>query len=391
MINDMVYYSPTKMVFSKTAELEVGKIIKEYGFKKVLIIYGKNSIIKSGLLDSALSELKKYEISYELAGGVEANPKVELVNDIINKYKNANIELILAIGGGSVIDTSKAVATAIKYDYDAWDLITKKQTPKECLPIGVILTLAAAGSEFSDSCILSNSKLLLKGGFNSPTSRPLFALMNPILTYSVSKYQTANGIVDIMMHTLERFFDHKYEFFMTDQIAISILKTVVKYGIIAYNNPTDYEARSNLMISNSFSHNGLTVIGKASCFRVHKFEHALSGLHDEISHGAGLAVLFIAWAKVVKEYFSKHMAVLAVELFKCDPNLPEITLADMFISKIQEYYQSVGMPSTLRDFGIKEEELETLALMTSMNKTFVINDVIDFDYDKILEVFKVAY
>ncbi len=387
MINNAIYHSPTKVYFGDNQEDNVGKIINEFGYKNILVVYGQNSVIKSGLLEKIT---KQITVMYHLRGGVEPNPKISFVNETNEMFKSENIDLILAIGGGSVIDTAKAIASSKLEGIDPLKILEREVNPTKFIDVATVLTLSAAGSELSSSCVLSDLDKKIKRGFNTNSVRPVFSILNPKLTYSVSKFQTANGIVDIMMHTLERFFNPTYDFQFTNEVAIGILKTVMDNGIAAINEPTNYEARANLMIAGSFSHNDLTGIGLENSLRVHQFEHTLSAVHDEISHGEGLAVMFIAWAKVMKNYHLNKMALLAQRLFNCDKTLSLEEQADFFILELQKYYISIGMRSTLQQLNIKESELEMLSELTTHNKTRVINDAIPLDYDLVYKIFKEA-
>lgn len=389
MINNSIYYSPTKIFFGEEQENNIGEIINNYGYKNVLIIYGKNSVVKSGLLQRVTNQLTN--INYKTKGGVEPNPKINFVVETNNQYKNEQFDLILAIGGGSVIDTAKAIAATKIEKLNPLDVLQRTVNPTKFIAVGTILTLSAAGSELSSSCVLSDLELKVKRGFNNENVRPVFSILNPKLTYSVSKYQTANGIVDIMMHTLERFLNPKYELCFTSEVSVGILRTVVLNGLEVINNPESYEGRANIMLAGGFAHNDLTGIGLENSLRVHQLEHSLSALHDEVSHGEGLAVLFIAWAKVMKQYYLEKFSFLAVRLFDCDNNLTKEELSNLFISKLQKFYIEIGMSSTLRQLNIKEEELDELTLLTTYNKTRTINDAIPLDYDMIYKIFKEAF
>ncbi len=389
MIKNTIYNSPTKIYFGKGEENNINKIINEYGFKNILIIYGQNSVIKSGLLKRVTDQLKDVKVS--LKGGVEPNPKVSFVTETNEQFKNEKFDFILAIGGGSVIDTAKGIAVTIEEQIDPLDILNNKITIGKAIPIGTILTLSASGSELSSSCVLSDLSLQLKKGFNSDLIRPVFSIMNPELTYSVSKYQTANGIVDILMHTLERFFNPNYNFQFTQEVSIGILKTVIDNAREAYNNPTNYDARANLMIAGSFSHNDITNIGIDRILRVHQFEHILSAYRDDISHGEGLAVLFIAWAKVMKEYYINELSLLAVRLFNCENNISKDLQADFFISQLQNLFIEIGMAKNLRELNIKEEELTIFTNLLTNNKQRTIDDAVTIDFDLAYKIFEVAY
>ncbi len=389
MINNTIYYSPTKIYFGENQEKNLGKIIDEYNYKNILIIYGKSSVVKSGLLKSVTEQLD--HINVYTKGGVEPNPKVGFVVEANKEFKNKKIDLILALGGGSVIDTAKAIALTIEKQIDPVKMLKKEIDVNSAIPVATILTLAASGSELSNSLVLSDLSINMKQGLNSDLIRPVFSILNPVLTNSVSKFQTANGIVDIMMHTLERYFDPVYNFDFNNEISIAIIKTVYENGKIAIENPSDYSARANLMICGAFSHNDITNIGVTRQLRVHVLEHAVSALKDEVSHGEGLAVLFIAWAKVMKEFHKDRMALLAQRIFNCDNSLTIEKQAKIFIHKLQEYFISLGLSSTLKQLNFVEEDLETLALLTTKNKTLTINDAIPLDYNLVYKIFKEAF
>lgn len=384
-----IYYAPTKLYIGQEEE-NIGTILKEFNAKKVLVLYGKGSIIKNGLYDTVINKLKEDNICFFVEGGIEPNPKVEFVRNVL--AKNYDIDFILAIGGGSVIDTAKSIAVSYKQNIDPWEFNKKTKVPKKALPIGVILTIAAAGSEMSNSCVISNLALEAKNGFNSDLVRPKFAIMNPINTFSLPKYQIACGIVDIMMHTLERFIT-PYKSDLADELSIGILRCVYKNGLIAYNDPKNYDARRELMLSSSFSHNGLTEIARPMCFRVHQFEHVMSALHDDIAHGAGLAVAFIAYAKYIykNEIALERFKMLAYRVFDIKETNNKEEDALNGILKLQEFFIKLGMPKNMNDLGIKEDELENLSLHVSWNKTRTINDIIPLRYEEMKEIYKLMY
>lgn len=350
-MNNFEFISNTKIYFGKEKENEVGKIIKDYHFNKIAIIYGGGSIISNGLYSKVINSLKENEIDYVEIGGVVANPKLSFVKNAINILKNENIELILAVGGGSVIDTAKLISHAMYYDGDPFDFNINKATNNNVIPVGVILTISAAGSELSDSCVISNDEVtpFYKKGFNSNTNRPLFAILNPEITYSVSKFQTGCGIVDILMHTLERYMNNNDDCELSENIAIGLLKTVLHYGKIAINEPNNYEARANLMLASSLSHNGLTGLGKKQLMRVHALEHILSGCYDEVAHGEGLAILWPAWCLYVLDNKKANLLLtkLAKELFNKDSALEGI-------DSLKEYFNEIGMPTKLSQLKLNK-------------------------------------
>lgn len=383
------YYAPTKL-FIGEYENSIGKIIKSYGYSKILFVYGKNSIKKTGLYDKIIKSLELNEITYYEACGVEPNPSLDFVRKVLEK--KYDFEFILAVGGGSVIDTAKSISVSYLNSYDPWEYSINQRKINNAVAIGVIPTIAAAGSEMSNSCVISNKEERIKQGFNSDLIRPLFAIMNPKLTYSVSKYQTACGIVDIMMHTLERFI-HNDEGDLADNFSIGLLKTVYKYGLIAYNEPKNYEARKNLLLASSFSHNGLTNIGRSLYFRAHKFEHIISGMFDSVAHGAGLAVVWIAYAKFIYKnplVFNKFLR-LSYEVFGIDKTEHEEIDAYNGIIKLRYFFKQLGMPLSLDDLGIDKSNLEEMTLRLTSNKEKLVDDIIEIDYDVAKKIFELMW
>ena len=388
---DFEFGLPTKIIFGRDKENEVGTIINKYGYKKVLVHFGKGSVIRSGLLSRVEKSLKENNIDYILVGGVEANPKASFVKEVLTIAHQQNIDFILAIGGGSVIDSAKSIAVGYYYDGDPFDFNLHKVTPTKALPIGTILTISAAGSEMSSSCVISNEETKIKRGFNSELVRPIFSIMNPTLTYSVSPYQTACGIVDIMMHSMERYFAPSSEIELCDTFALGICKTVYEAGKKVMQDPLDYEARAPLMLASSFSHNDVTNIGKVKIMPVHALEHVLSGVYDHVAHGAGLAVLFPAWAEVVYENDIDKFAQFAHYVFGISLTDSK-ECAKMGIVKLKEFYQSIGMPASYRDLGITEDiDLDLFWNLLSNGGTFLPNSLGGpLDKDKATKIFSLC-
>lgn len=384
-----LYNAPTKL-FIDHPIYEVGKIIKDYGYKKVLFLYGGGSIKKTGLYQEVVESLINNEIEYIEVSGVEPNPKLSFVEKVL--AQNYDFEMILAVGGGSVIDTAKSIAVSYKSGIEPWKFNSHEVVATSSIPVGVILTISAAGSEMSSSCVITNSKLNIKQGFNSEVNRPLFAIMNADLTYSVSKYQTACGIVDIMMHTLERYISNECSM-LAEKFAIALLKTVVKNGVVAYNNPCDYQARKELMLASSFSHNGLTHVGRNYKMRAHAFEHIISGFYDNVTHGAGLAIVWPAYSKYVYKnaLLTPLFAELAYELFAVEKTNDIANDAYKGIIKMEEFFKLLDMPIRLEEVGINQNELERFSLALTKNKTTVIKDVVDIDYDCAKAIFSLMF
>ena len=362
-MDNFEFYAPTRMIFGKDTHLQVGKIIKEYGFKKVLVNFGGNSAKKSGLLDTVLQALDQEGIAYVTLGGVQANPTLSMARQVIELCQKEGVELILAVGGGSVLDSSKCIADGVgNPDVDVWKFFTKEAVPQKALPVGTILTLAASGSEMSNSCVITNEEGGFKRGFGSVTHRPLFSICNPELTYTVSKFQTGCGTVDIMMHTMERYFGLGEGTPVTDRIAEGLLKSVVEAGKVADQDPCNYEARANLMWAGSLSHNDLTHAGRSFFMQVHQLEHELSGMYPRIAHGAGLSALRPSWARYVCPSAVERFAQFAVRVWNVDMDFENpMKTALAGIQATEDFFASLDMPITLRQLEVSGDVLDEMA------------------------------
>lgn len=389
-MNNFIFHSPTKIYFGKDQEISVGKIIHEFGFKKVLFHYGMKSIFKTGLYDRIICSLKTFNVDYIELGGVEANPKIELVREGVNLVKKENVDFILAVGGGSVIDSAKSIACGAKVDTDPWLFSTHEIAPTEALPVGVVLTISAAGSELSNSCVITNGVHNLKRGFNSDLIRPKFAILNPELTYSVSKFQTGCGIVDILMHTIERYLVNE-DADLTHSIAEGLLKSVMRAGSVAIKDPLNYDARSTLMLASSLSHNGLTGLGINMFFTVHKLEHELSGFYDEVPHGAGLSILYPSWARFLAEYDCKKLAKFARNVMDVTSTSSDFDDAIEGINRLEKYFKSIDMPTKIIDLNISNVDFEGMALSATNNGHNVVKGIKDLCYEDILKIYKNSY
>lgn len=386
---DFNFVSPTKIFFGKEKEKQIGEICEEFSFKNVLIVTGKSSVKKSGLLDTVIKALEVKNIKYILLEGVRANPEISLCREGIKLARENNVDSLLAIGGGSTIDTAKNIAAGFYYDGDSFDFNSHIIHPTKALPIGVILTISAAGSELSNSCVIQDDSKNYKSGFNSDVVRPVFAVENPELTYSVDKYQTAVGVVDIMMHTLERYLQKSSENELADGFAEALLRCVVKAGYDVMKDPNDYEARATLMLASSYSHNGLTHIGKNFGMPVHQLEHALSGVYPFVSHGAGLAVLYPAWAKYYVKYDEKKFANLGRNVFGINDCKLDGLVANQAIKELEDFFSYLEMPKTYKDLGIEKVDFEKLVNVFSNNKTRTVpHHTKPMDYQVAEEIFK---
>ncbi len=387
------FYAPTRMIFGKDTHKQVGKLVKEYGFKKVFVHYGGASAKKSGLLDTVLDALKAENIDYVTLGGVQANPTLAMAREGIELGKKEGVDFILAVGGGSVIDSAKCIADGIANpDVDVWKFYMKEETPKAALPVGVILTLSATGSEMSASSVITNTELGLKRGFNSPGHRPLFSICNPELTYTVSPFQTGCGAVDIMMHTLERYFSVGEDTPLSDRIAEGVLKTVIPAGKAALENPNDYKARASIMWAGTISHNDLTGLGRSVFMAVHQMEHELSGMDEKIAHGAGLSALWASWARYVYENNVSRFAQYAVNVWNIEMDFehPEKT-ALAGIKATEDYFKSLNMPTSLRELNVDPASFEELAEKCTNHGTRTLAGIKVLDKPDIIEIYKMAY
>ena len=368
---DFNYEVKTKIYFGRDKEKQIGDILLSYKVNKVLIVIGMNSVKKTGLLDVVVNSIKNACIQYQIIEGVRPNPNIDFVKDNLHLVKDFAPDMILAIGGGSVIDTAKLLAADYYYDGDPFDFNLGKAKPKKTLPVSVILTISASGSEMSTSCVIQDDEKNFKRGFNSELIRPVFAIENPELTYTVDKYQTACGVVDIMMHTLERYFQPSSENEPADGFAEALLRSVIKAGQKVIRNPEDYDARAVLMLMSSLSHNGLTNIGKPFGMPVHQLEHGLSGMYKEVAHGAGLAVLWPAWARFYVEYDEDKFDQYARNVWGSQiPNKHDNAIQGIKLT--EEFFRYLGMPSRLGEFRIGFIDVENLVNLLTDNGTRVV-------------------
>lgn len=380
---------PTRVFFGRGVEKQVGVRLKERGCQKVLVHFGGSSARQSGLLERIEAQLTAEGIAFVELGGVEPNPRVELVRKGVALVQQAGIDFILAIGGGSVIDSAKAIAASTASGKDVWTLISERCPIEAALPVGCVLTLAAAGSEMSASAVLTNG--LLKRSMRGDAIRPVMAFMNPELTFTVSRYQTACGIVDILMHTLERYFTEAKHCELTDRLSEGLLKAVIDAGRKVLADGRDYEARATLMWASSLSHNNLMSCGKSYYFPAHKLEHDVSGLYANVAHGAGLAVLFPAWAKFVYRHDVRKFSQFAVRVLGLQMNCgkPENT-ALAAIEELKDYFKEIGMPTTLAELGVMPEDYERLADLTTDGGTKTVLSYVPLTKQDLLEIYKLA-
>lgn len=399
MLNNFNYYTPTKIIFGDNTVYKVGSLADEFGATKVLIHYGSDRVKNSGLLSSVKKSLDDLGIKHIELGGVVPNPRLELVRIGISLAKENKVDMIIALGGGSVIDSSKAIAYGAKYEGDVWDFYSKKSVAKYALPVGVILTMAATGSEMSDSSVISNDETAEKLGYNSDLSRPAFGILDPSLTLTLPPYQTASGCVDILMHTFERYFTSKGNMLLTDEISEGLMRTVMECSIILRDKPDDLDARGEVMWAGSLSHNGLTGCGNGgNDFATHKLEHELSAKFD-VTHGAGLAALWGSWARYVIDECPMRFKKFAVNVMNItddytsddENSIKKIGL--LGIEAAEDFFKSINMPTSLKELwpDITLSDLEDMARRCASISGGHIGACKVLDENDMLEIYRMAY
>ena len=351
------FYSPTEFVFGMDRENECGELVKKYGGTKVLIHYGGGSAVRSGLIDRVKASLDAAGIPHVELGGVKPNPHDSLVYKGIEIVRENGIDFILAVGGGSTIDSSKAIAMGVPYKGDFWDFYEGKASAAAALPIGVVQTIAAAGSEGSGDSVITKEDGMLKRGASSEHIRPKFAVQNPALLCTLPAYQTACGITDIMAHVFERYFTNTLEVEITDRLCEAVLLTMVKEGPRAIADPANYQVRANIMWAGTVAHNGVVGCGRSQDWNSHAIEHELSALYD-CAHGAGLAVIMPAWMEYVVDHNVMRFAQMATRVFGCQMNFenPKATALEG-IKAFRRFLHSIGMPINFAELGAKEEDI----------------------------------
>ena len=355
------YYSPTEFVFGRGAEERAGEMIRKRGGTKVLVHFGGGSAIRSGLMDRVTASLDAAGLPYITLGGVQPNPRSSLVYRGIELARAEGVDFILAVGGGSVIDSSKAIALGVPYEGDFWDFFCGKAKPEKALGVGVVLTLAAAGSEGSKSCVITQEDGGFKRGCGNELNRPKFALMNPEVTYTLPAYQTACGATDMMAHVLERYFTNEKGVDLTDRLCEAVLSAVIKAAPVAIAEPDNYEARAQLMWASTLAHNDSCGLGREGDWASHQIEHELSARYD-VAHGAGLAVVFPAWMRYQLDHDPMRFAQLAVRVWGCDMDFehPEKTGLEG-IERYEQFLKSIGMPTRLGELHVDPADIPAMA------------------------------
>ena len=394
-MNNFTFYSPTLFTFGDGEEKNTGALVRRFGGSRVLLVTGGGSVRRNGAYDAVTASLEAAGIPFTELSDVQANPRSGKVYEGIDLVRRTGADFLLALGGGSVIDTAKAIGFGALYKGDFWDFFTGAAKIEKTLPVGVVLTISAAGSETSDSAVLTNDETTLKRGLNTDLQRPLFAIMDPELTYTLPRYQVGCGVVDIMMHTLERYFNPGHPSNrMTDEIAEGLLRTVIDAGRVAMQDSHNYDAMSEIMWAGSLSHNNLTGLGGVKDFSVHQFGHELSGMFDA-AHGATLSVMWPQWARYVVDTDPARFAHYGEAVWRLTRKDGESDrdLALRAIDTTEEFFRSIDMPTTFTELGIgvlSEEQLRELAERCTFFHTRVVGKFCPLDYDGILAVYRMA-
>ncbi len=392
-MQNFVFYAPTEIIFGKDTELKVADAVKKWGGSRVFIVYGGGSVVHSGLLARVTKALDEARIEHTEFGGVKPNPRLSHAEEGVKKAVEFDADFILAVGGGSVIDTAKGIAIGSCYpEEQLWDIWTKVVEAKKALPLGSILTIAAAGSEMSSSAVLTNEETGKKTGLGTELNRPKFAIMNPELTYTLPKYQISCGIVDIMMHTMERYFNINTGIhMMTDEIAEGLLRTVTVNGLKAMENQEDYDAMSEIMWCGSLSHNDITGLGIGRDFSVHKFGHELSAMFD-VAHGASLSTMWATWARYVCVTDYARFKRLGEKVWGLQIE-DEKEAAFAAIDKTEEYFKSIQMPTCIGELEcgvLSDEVLKELAERTTNYGKIKIGTFCPIGTEEVYEIYKKA-
>lgn len=393
-MENFVQYAPTEVIFGKGTENQTGEEVKKWGGSRVLLVYGGGSAVRSGLIRRVEQSLTETGIAYEEFGGVKPNPRLAFAEEGVQKALAFGADFILAVGGGSAIDTAKAIAHGTANPEEKlWDIWTRKVPLTRSLPVAAVLTIPAAGSEMSDSAVLTNEEIGKKAGINTPFNRCRFAVMNPELAATLPAYQVACGVTDIMMHTMERYFIPGIQCEMTDCIAEGLLRTVIRNGAKVYENPADYDAMAEVMWCGSLSHNNLTECGRGKDFSVHKLGHALSARYD-VAHGASLAAVWGSWARYLYQdqalgrfvQFAKNVWGISGE----GKSEQETALAG--IEKTEEFFRSIGMPVSLSQLGVQpgEQERMELSLDATMGDTVKLTRIRPLGAKEVNEIYQMA-
>ena len=379
---------PTRIIFGKDAEQSVGSELKKHS-QKVLLHYGGGSIKKIGLYDKVVQSLKAENIEFIELGGVQPNPRVSLVREGINICRENDIEFILAVGGGSVIDSAKAIAAGVGYTGDVWDLYSKGAKPDFCLPVATVLTIPAAGSETSGSTVITNDENNLKRGYGNSDLKPVFSILNPEITFSLPTYQTSCGLADMFAHVIERYFTNERHVDVTDRLCEAVMKSIIDNGRRVMKDPNDYHVRAEVMLAGMMAHSGQIDMGRIGDWASHNLEHELSGFYD-IAHGAGLAIMIPAWMKYVYKHDIARFAQFGNRVFNLEINTmnPEET-ALLAIEELERFFRDINLPTRFSEADLPTHEIDKLAASLMIGSESVGNFVKIYEADA-REIYKLA-
>lgn len=389
-MNNFVFYSPTEFVFGKATEMQVGALARKHGARKVMIVYGGGSVVRSGLLDRVKQSLQEAGIEYCLMGGVQPNPVDTKVYEGIEFCRREQADMLLPVGGGSVIDTAKAIAAGVLYEGDFWDFYIGKAKVTKALKVAVVLTIPAAGSEGSGNTVITKQDGLQKLSLRVPeVLRPVFSIMNPELTYTLPPFQTACGVADMMAHIMERYFTNTQEVEIGDRLCEGTLMAIINEAPKVMRNPEDYGARANLMWAGMIAHNGTCGVGCEEDWASHFLEHEISAIYG-VTHGAGLSVIFPAWMTWMVEHNVGKIAQYAVRVWGVPESEDKKAVALEGIGKLKNFFTSLGLPVTFKELGVENPDIDRLADSLHRNKGELVGNYVKLTKLDSKEIYRLA-
>lgn len=389
-MENFTFCSPTNFVFGKGTEEKVGELCSKYGAKKILIVYGGGSVVRSGLLDRVKDSLTKAGLVYTELGGVKPNPEDDKVREGIKMVRDEGIDFLLPVGGGSTIDTAKGIACGALYDGDFWDFYVGKSVIQKAMPVGVVLTIPAAGSEGSGNSVITNTSTMQKLSLRCPDHlRPVFSIMNPELTFTLSPYQTACGICDMMVHIFERYFTNSEAVGISDRLCEGILESIMEEAPKVMADPENYDARANLMWAGNIAHNGTCGIGRIEDWSSHFIEHEISSMYG-VTHGAGLSVIFPAWMEFTSKINPSKAKQLSIRVLGVSPNYLNDDVIALGINKLREFWKSLGLPVTMHELGVDNPDIDALVRNLHANKGEIIGNYVPLTKDMTRQILELA-